>query len=64
MLASHSSVASFVKSGRSWMGGTHHNCDEKKSLEKHRNAHRVGGKRSSIFGFDSRIVFEKKSVIS
>lgn len=48
MLASRSSITSFVKSGKSWKRGTHHNCDET-SLEKHGNAHRVGGKQRDLF---------------
>lgn len=44
MLASHSSIVSFVKAGIKLMGRTENNCDEKKSLEEHGNVHRVGGK--------------------
>lgn len=42
------------------MGGTHHNCDEKKSLEKHGNAHRVGGKQRILFLVLTAELFLKK----
>lgn len=62
MLAFRSRITSFVKSGMSWKCGTHPNCDET-SLEKHGDAHRVGGKQRDLFLVLTVELFLKKKIL-